>query len=208
MKKLQSFVALTFLGGMTVVLPIAILMILFQWMFAWVTDVIQPLTDMLTSRADMRELMADGIVLFLLVSVCFSIGLLIKTGVGAWLHRWLDKGLAKFAPGYQTIRDIVVQFVGGSEEASILNGQVALVKLYPQSELQVTAIVTAEHALGFTVFVPTAPVPTSGMVYHLPKTSVQLLPELTVEQAMKTIIACGAGSQVLLKSATAPATEL
>lgn len=201
MKKLQSFIALTFLGGITVVLPIAILMILFQWLFALVTDVIQPLTNILTSRADMRELMADGIVLLLLISVCFGIGLLIKTGVGAWVHRWLDKGLAKFAPGYSTIRDVVVQFVGGSEETSILSGQVALVRLYQDSQLLVTAIVTAQHQYGYTVFVPTAPVPTSGMVYHLPSASVQLLPDISVEQAMKTVIGCGAGSQAIVETA-------
>lgn len=201
MKKLRSFVALTFLGGMTVVLPIAILMILFQWLFALVTDVIQPLSDMVTSRADMRELMADGLVLLILIGLCFGVGLLVKTGIGAWVHHWLDRGLARFAPGYSTIRDIVIQFVGGSDESSILSGEVALVKLFNNSELLVTGIVTAKHQHGYTVFVPTAPVPTSGMVYHVPKESVQLMPDVTVEQAMKTVIACGAGSQSLLEQA-------
>lgn len=204
MKKLRSFIALTFLGGITVVLPIAILMILFQWLFAWVTDVIQPLTNILTSRADIRELMADVIVLLILIGVCFGIGLLIKTGLGGWLHRWLDRGLAKFAPGYSTIRDIVVQFVGGSDEASILSGQVALVQLYSGNDLWVTAIVTAEHSFGYTVFVPTAPIPTSGMVYHLPASNVQLMPNISVEQAMKTVIACGAGSQLVIDQKAKP----
>ena len=67
------------------------------------------------------------------------------------------------------------------------------------SELLVTAIVTAKHQRGFTVFVPTAPVPTSGIVYHVPAESVQLMPDVSVEQAMKTVIACGAGSQSLLQ---------
>ena len=202
MKRLRSFIALTFLGGITVVLPIAILMILFQWLFALVTDVIQPLTNILTSRADIRELMADAIVVLLLISICFGIGLLIKTGIGGWLHRWLDKGLAKFAPGYSTIRDIVVQFVGGRDQSSIFGVQVALVQLYSASDLWVTAIVTAEHDFGYTVFVPTAPIPTSGMVYHLPPANVQLLPDVSVEQAMKTVIACGAGSQLVVDQKT------
>ncbi len=179
-------------------------MILFQWLFAWVTDVIQPLTNILTSRADIRELMADVIVLLILIGVCFGIGLLIKTGLGGWLHRWLDRGLAKFAPGYSTIRDIVVQFVGGSDEASILSGQVALVQLYSGNDLWVTAIVTAEHSFGYTVFVPTAPIPTSGMVYHLPASNVQLMPDISVEQAMKTVIACGAGSQLVIDQKAKP----
>lgn len=199
MQRLKSFVALTLLGGLTVVLPIAILMLIFQWLFALITDFIQPLSNLLTDRAQLRGVMADVLVLLILLALCFSVGLFVKTSVGGWLHRWMDRALSRFAPGYQTIRDIVVQFVGGPEENSLFKGQVALVKLYgADSELQVTGIVTARFEQGYTVFVPTAPMPTSGMVYHVPEHFVSLLPDVTVEQAMRTVIACGAGSQELL----------
>ncbi len=198
MQKLRSFIALTVLGGLTVVLPIAILLMLFQWLFELITDVIQPFSELLSHRADVRDLAADLLVLLIILSLCFSIGLLVKTRVGAWFHRMVDRLLARFAPGYSTIRDLVVQLLGGSGETSLLSGQVALVKLFPDSELKVTAIVTSEHCAGYTVFVPTAPVPTSGMVYHVTRDAVTLLPDVTVEQAMKTVIACGSGSQSLL----------
>ncbi len=199
MQRLRSFVALTLLGGLTVVLPIAIFVLLFQWLLDLVTDFIDPLSDMLIQRADFRSRMADAMVVLLLMGLCFVIGLLVKTSVGRWMHHWMDKGLTRFAPGYRTIRDIVVQFVGGSEEHSLLKGQPALVRLYGDScDVQVTGIVTASFDGGFTVFVPTAPMPTSGMVYHVPEAFVTLLPEVSVEQAMRTVIACGAGSQVLM----------
>ncbi len=174
-------------------------MLLFQWLFDLITDFIQPLSDMLTSRADIADMLADCMVILVVLGLCFTVGLLVKTSVGRWIHHWMDMGLAKFAPGYSTIRDIVVQFVGGSEEHSLLNGQVALVKLYGDTcELQVTGIVTSKYDEGFTVFVPTAPVPTSGMVYHVPAQYVTLLPDVSVEQALRTVIACGAGSQSCL----------
>lgn len=200
MQRLKSFIGLTLLGGITVVLPIAILMLLFQWLFDLITDFIQPLSDMLTSRADIADMVADVVVILIVLALCFTVGLLVKTSVGRWLHHWMDTGLAKFAPGYSTIRDIVVQFVGGNEEHSLLNGQVALVKLYGDTcDLQVTGIVTSKYDGGYTVFVPTAPVPTSGMVYHVPMEYVTLLPEVSVEQALRTVIACGAGSQPFLQ---------
>lgn len=202
MNKVKSFLGLTLLGGLMVVLPIAILMMLFQWLFAIVTDFIQPLSDMISSRADVRSLFAQILVLLLLFGMCFSIGLLVKTGLGRWLHYWLDMGLEKFAPGYATIRDLVVQLMGGSKDSSLFRGQVALVRLYGDcSELWVTGIVTARFENMITVFVPTAPVPTSGMIYHLTSDNVQLLPDVSVEQAMKTIVACGVGSQGILQSA-------
>lgn len=64
--------------------------------------------------------------------------------------------------------------------------------------VSVTAIVTAKHVNGdYTVYVPTAPIPTSGFVYHLAAECVDLLPHVGVEEAMRTVIACGSGSQVI-----------
>ena len=201
MKRLQAFFTLTLLGGLTVVLPVAILVILFQWLFRLVTTFIQPMTDWLISRAEMREIVADGLVVLIILASCFAIGLLIKTGVGRWLHRWLDLTLARIAPGYKTIREIVSQFLGGDSQESLLNGQVCRARVFGlDSPASTTAIVTATHPDGsYSVFVPTAPIPTSGMVYHLPEACVELLPHMTVEAAMRTVIACGAGSQVLDK---------
>lgn len=194
MQKLRSFIALAVLGGMTVVLPVIILLALFQWLFEFITDLIQPLSATLSSHTDVQDIFADVLVILVILAMCFSIGLLIKTSIGAWLHRLVDRCLERFAPGYGTIRDLVGQILGGAGQTSLLNGQVALVRLYDNSQLRVTAIVTAEHDLGYTVFVPTAPVPTSGMVYHVAHDAVELRPDMSVERAMKTVISCGSGS--------------
>jgi len=205
MKRLQTFLTLTLLGGMTVVLPVAILAILFQWLFGLVTNSIQPMTDWLSHYAEIKEIVADAIVVLIILATCFLIGLLIKTGVGRWLHHWLDRVLGRLAPGYKTIREIVSQFLGGENDESLLNGQVCKAWVFgPHSPASMTAIVTATHSDGsYSVFVPTAPIPTSGIVYHLPGACVELLPHISVETAMRTVIACGAGSQIL----QAPATE-
>jgi len=63
-------------------------------------------------------------------------------------------------------------------------------------------IVTSKHKDGtVTVYVPTAPVPTSGLTYHLPENCVTYLPNVSVEEAMRTIIACGAGTSDMLSTA-------
>lgn len=62
-----------------------------------------------------------------------------------------------------------------------------------------TAFVTEQHVDGsYSVFVPTGPNPTSGNIYHLKKKYVHLV-DVSVEDAMRSIISCGAGSGKLLK---------
>lgn len=202
MKRLKAFFTLTLLGGMAVVLPLTIFLVIFQWLFIMVTGAIQPLTDWLTAHSDMKELVADMIVVMMIVGICFVIGLLVKTGVGRWLHGIFDKALTKLAPGYRVIRELVSQFLGSDDSASLFNGKVCKARIYgADNPVEVTAIVTDEYESDgvsvYTVFAPTAPIPTSGMVYHLPVECVKLLPGVSVEAAMKTVIACGAGSSSL-----------
>lgn len=202
MKRLKAFFTLTLLGGLAVVLPLTIFLIIFQWLFVMVTGAIQPLTDWITAHADVKELVADIIVVMTIVGVCFVIGLLVKTGVGRWLHGIFDTALTKLAPGYRVIRELVSQFLGSDDTASLFNGKVCKARIYGyDNPVEVTAIVTDEYSQEgvklYTVFVPTAPIPTSGMVYHLPVECVTLLPDVSVETAMKTVIACGAGSSSL-----------
>jgi uncharacterized membrane protein len=47
------------------------------------------------------------------------------------------------------------------------------------------------------VFVPTGPNPTSGFIYHLDQQYVHPV-KVSVEEAMRSVISCGAGSGTLL----------
>ena len=200
MQRFRSFLILTLLGGLTVVLPIALLLMIFAWLFGVIFELIRPLTGLLQQEAALDEFLAFLVVLGIILAACFVVGLLIKTRLGGWLHGHLDGWLARLAPGYRTIREIISQLLGGAGDTTLLSGQAALAKIFgPESPSTVTAIVTSRHPDGaYTVFVPTAPIPTSGMTYHLPGDCVQLLPHVTVEEAMRTIIACGSGSAEML----------
>ena len=61
--------------------------------------------------------------------------------------------------------------------------------------MSVLGLVTSRHADGrVSVFVPTGPNPTTGFIYHVGMELVELRPDIRVEQMMKTVIACGAGT--------------
>lgn len=199
MKRLRSFVSITLIGGLLVILPIAIFLFLVEWLLGVVRSIIQPLSAWLVEQTAFTDYMADALGVLLVLTTCFLIGLFIKTSVGEWIHDQIDEWLTRLAPGYKTIREVVSQLLGGKGNTSLLKGDVCRAYLMGRAAgVSVTAIVTAKHANGdFTVYAPTAPIPTSGFVYHLSAECVEMLPHVSVEEAMRTVIACGSGSQVI-----------
>jgi len=200
--KTRSFTKRALIGGLLVMLPIAILAFFFRWLFHLITDLIAPLSDLLIRRYDFPQLTADVLTLLIIILLCFVVGTLVSTRVGRWTHNFFEQRLERFTPGYRMVKEIVNQFLGEKESSPFSKGQVAKVKLFgPDIETTVTAFVTSEHENGqYTVFVPTGPNPTSGMIYHLPANQVELLPDIKVDSAMRTIISCGAGSDELFSS--------
>jgi len=61
-----------------------------------------------------------------------------------------------------------------------------------------TAFITDTHEDGsYTLFVPTGPNPTSGLIFHLAGKYVHPV-DVPVQDAMRSIISCGAGSSKLI----------
>jgi len=198
----KLFIRKALFGGIVVLLPIIILSLILKWAFFFITDLIQPLTDYVILNYGLPELTADIVVVLLIVAICFSVGTVVSTSIGKWLHGQFDQYLVKLAPGYKIIKEIVGQFFGDSESSPFSSGEVARVQLFGENcPTTVTAIVTSKHSDGtITIFMPTGPNPTSGNIYHVPEQLVTLCPEISVEDMMKSIIACGAGSGKLFDS--------
>ncbi|WP_444994987.1 DUF502 domain-containing protein [Aliikangiella sp. IMCC44359] len=201
MSQLKLFVRKALIGGVLVLLPIVVIGFVFRWAFFLVTDLIQPLTDYTTQHYGLPELLADSLVIALILATCFVIGTLVSTGIGKWLHNHFDKYLVKLAPGYRIVKEIITQIFGNSEDSPFAKGEVVRVKLFGENcPTTVTALVTSKHNDGtVTIFMPTGPNPTSGNIYHIPEKLVEYFPEASVEKMMKSIIACGAGSDVLFQ---------
>ena len=199
MPKIRAFIKRALIGGLVVVLPIAVLVFFFRWIYDLVTDLLQPISSLLIKTWGFPDLAADLLTIIIILASCFIVGTVVSTGLGKWAHDRFDGTLARLAPGYRMIKEIVNQFLGDKPESPFSQGLVARVKLFGAGvETTVTALVTSEHPNGFyTVFVPTGPNPTSGMIYHLPGELVEIYPDLKVDSAMRTVISCGAGSGAL-----------
>ncbi|MBU4344313.1 MAG: DUF502 domain-containing protein [Desulfobacteraceae bacterium] len=194
MSRMKSLIKTSFLGGLTVILPVAILVFVFKWIFGVVARVIQPLTNLILIKSNLREIMADLLALAIIITVCFIVGVIVKTQIGRFIHTSLENSILKFAPGYSLIKETVMQFLGRKKPPF---SSVALVQVFG-NETMLTAFVTDEHSDGsYTVFVPTGPNPTSGNIYHLESRFVHQV-DVPVEDVIRSIISCGAGSAMLI----------
>jgi len=198
MRRVRSFVSLTLVGGLAVILPLVLFLLLVRWLAGLLHELAQPVTAAMVARWGLVEPLASLMVLAVVLALCFFLGLVVRTRIGSVLYARFDEWLGKLAPGYRMVRDTVAQLFGAGERG-MLRGEVALVRIHgPASGARQAGIVTARHGEDFTVYVPTAPLPTQGFVYHLSADCVELRPELSIEDVMRMVFACGAGASQLL----------
>ena len=196
MQAIRRFLKTTLIGGLIVVLPIAIFAALVHWLVMLVIGLLEPLASQLTA---IPPVLAYLIVAAAILALCFSIGVAVRTSFGRWIHETLEGKLLSRIPGYKLVRETIMQFIGNKKSPF---SSVALVRIN-SADVYMTAFVTDEHDDRYTVFVPTGPNPTSGNIYHLAKDLVCPI-EVPVEEAMRSIISCGAGSQPLVDQLTMP----
>jgi len=194
--KIKSFFKTTLLGGVLVVLPIVILILVFRWLYEFIADKIKPLTYILLETAKLQEFVASGLAIIIILLSFFVVGLIIKTRLGQYSFEQLELRFLTKLPLYNIIKETILQLVGTEKK---LFKHVALVNLFG-NETRVTAFITDEHDDGsYTVFVPSGPAPTAGFVYHLTGNNVQIV-NYPIDKAMRTIFSVGAGSKELLSS--------
>ena len=192
MQRLKNFVKSTVIGGLLVVLPTGILL----GVMAWLINTVRGFLSHLPGRnADEKSLALDILAVLLLIVSCFVIGVLVRTRLGKFIYSLIETNILAKAPGYSLFKETVFQFLGTNKSPF---SSVALAQIFG-NETMVSCFVTDTHEDGSrTVFVPTGPNPTSGNIYHLEAKYVHPV-DVSVEDAMRSIISCGAGSSTLLK---------
>lgn len=194
MEKFKEFLKTTILGGSLVVLPIILLILVFQWFYEFVSGSIKPITLLLVQTARMQEFTASILALVIIIMIFFFVGLMIKTRLGKYSYEYAEKMFLFKLPFYKTIKETTLQLVGSRKT---LFKQVALVNIFGNDTL-VTGFITDEHEDGsFTVFIPSGPAPTAGFIYHLKNEHVHKI-NYPIDKAMKTIFSLGSGSQEML----------
>ena len=196
MNKIKSFIKTTLLGGALIVLPVVILILVFNWLYEFIADKIKPLTYVIAETARVQEFYATLLAIIIILLVFFIVGIIVKTRLGRYSFEYIEQKFLTKLPLYTVIKETTLQLVGSEKT---LFKSVALVNIFG-SDTRMTAFVTDEHDDGsYTVFVPSGPAPTAGFIYHLPAEKVQKI-KYPIDKAMKTIFSLGAGSRELLNA--------
>lgn len=198
-KRIRNFLRTTLIGGVVALAPLTLIILLFRWVINLIGRTLTPLVDTLLQDPDPNPYFKFALYLISFTAIVlffFIIGLVIRTRYFRFLNRAEDRYLLKI-PGYKLAKETVQQFFGKNRS---FFKEVVLVDIFKTGALM-TGFITDDQGDIISVFVPTGPNPTSGLIYHLPKEQV-LKTNAPVDLAMKTIISCGAGSTEVFASRT------
>jgi uncharacterized membrane protein len=191
MKFAREFLANVLVGGLLIVLPIYLAVLVLLKGMQSAAALLRPLTVLLPAW-----LPAGLLSLALVLVVCFLIGIAVRTRVGRILRERVERSLFERLPGYALFRSLTQRLAGEGQEGA---WKPALVEI---EEALVPAFIIEELEDGrFTVFVPSVPTPFAGAVYILSRERVHAL-DVPFTQGIRSISRWGSGSKDLVAAMT------
>ncbi len=190
MRTLAEFARTTLIGGLLVILPIYIAVLLLAKTAKGLLGLLQPVTERVPAAFELREIVA----IVLLVCLCFVIGLIVRTGPGLRAKNACERAVLERLPGYTFMRGLAKRLAGQNEEETL---QPALVEI---EEALVPALIVEELEDGsYTVLVPSAPTPMAGSVYILPRDRVHPV-DISFAKAIGVFSKWGTGAGEFVKA--------
>ena len=192
MKGLAELTKTTLIGGLLVVLPIYLSVLLLLKTLAAIFALLSPVTAVIPAGTQFRQVFAILIVL----AVCLAAGLVVRTRSGRRAKRILERSVLMKIPGYPLVRGLTERVSGEEEEGAF---QPALVEI--EDALSPAFIIEELEDGRYTVLVPSVPTPAAGALFILPKERVHPL-DVPFTQAVTVISKWGAGAGVLARGIT------
>ena len=160
MRTLAEFIKTTLIGGVLVILPVYIAVLLLAKMVTGLLALLKPLTAQIPAGVEFRQIIA----ILLLLAFCFVVGLVVRTGAGLRVKNAFERAVLQKLPGYTFLRGLAGRLTGRSEGHAL---QPALVEI---EDALVPALIVEELDDGsYTALVPSAPTPMAGSIYILPR---------------------------------------
>jgi uncharacterized membrane protein len=188
MRYARELVTSTVVGGLFVVAPIYLAVLLLLKAMASVASLVEPLSVLFPGSIIAQELFS----LVLVLVVCFLVGMAIRTRTGHAIRERVENVFLEKLPGYSLLKSLTQRLAGDSDEEA---WKPAMVEI---EDALVPAFIIEELDDGrFTIFVPSVPTPFAGAVYVLGPERVHMI-DVPFTQAIKTITQWGSGSRELV----------
>ena len=197
MKPAREFFVNTLVGGLLVVVPIYLAVLLLLKAMKSVAGLVQPFANLLPTSLPAAQILS----LLLVLIMCFLIGLAVRTRTGRTLRERIEKSLFERIPGYALFRSFTQRLAGENGGNGETVWQPALAEI---EDALVPAFIIEELEDGsFTVFVPSIPTPLAGAVYVLSRERVHLV-DVPFTQAIQTVSRWGSGAKELVAAMQKP----
>jgi uncharacterized membrane protein len=179
--------------GFIVLLPLVLIIAIFVVLFNFVFDFISPIGRLVTPGETEPHWIVHVITLLILFIILLLLGKAADTTRGKNVLTTIENKVLRKIPLYSTISDIVYQFSGIRDMPF---SKVVLIDPFKTGSFLTGFVAEEKYEDIVTVFVPTAPNPTNGNIFHVPKKYVNYI-DVTPQQAMQTIIGMGTGTAEL-----------
>ena len=201
-ERLQQDLKNDLIAGLLVVIPLATTIwlstIVSRFVLAFLTSIPKQFNPFITLNPLLQDLINLALGLTVPLMGILLIGLMARNIVGRWLLEFGEGTLSRIPLAgsvYKTLKQLLETVLGGN---SARFRRVVLVE-YPREGLFSVGFVTGEVGPSLqsdletpllSVFIPTAPNPTTGWYTLVPEGSVREL-NISVEEAFRTIISAG-----------------
>jgi len=188
MKYAREFITSTVVGGLFIVVPLYLAVLLLLKGMKSAASLVRPVAAMVPDWLPGENLLS----LVLVLALCFLVGVAVRTRSGRAVRERLEVAFFERLPGYGLLRSLTQRLAGDSDEQA---WRPALAEI---EEALVPAFIIEELADGrFTVFVPSVPTPLAGAVYVLRRERVHIV-DIPFTQAISSISRWGSGTKELV----------
>ena len=189
MKALAELTKTTLIGGLLVVLPIYLSILLLAKTLSGILSLLSPVTAAIPAGAQFKQVLA----LLIVLGVCLVAGLIVRTSAGLRAKNALERSVLEKIPGYSLVRGLASRLGGDESEGTF---QPALVEI--EDALAPGFIIEELEDGRYTVLVPSVPTPAAGALFILPRERVHPV-DVPFTQAVKVISKWGAGAGELAR---------
>ena len=198
MKKALVFIAKAVLGGLLIVVPIYLAVLLLLKGMKSVVGLVRPFALLLPDWLPAEKPLS----LLLVLMICFMIGVAVRTRAGRVVRERIERTFFERIPGYALFRSLTQQ-VAGDNRQNVWKPALAEIE-----EALVPAFIIEEFEDGrYTVFVPSIPTPLAGAVYILDRKRVHPL-NVPFTEALKAVSKWGSGAKNLVEAMERDANSL
>ena len=188
MRYAREFAVNTVVGGVLVLLPLYLAVLVLLKGMQSVVVLVRPLAALFPETLPAENALA----LLAVLIICFVAGAAVRTRAGRLLRERMETSFFGRLPGYALFRGLTQRLAGGGDQ-NLWKPALAEIE-----DALVPAFIVEELDDGrFTVFVPSVPTPFAGAVYVLSRERVHLV-DVPFTQAIQSVSRWGSGSKNLV----------